>query len=58
MRFQGSYRELPKLRGKTGPRGVLKALKVKRRTDAEERNARTSHDKTKAHRLNRCGVAH
>lgn len=28
---------------------------ARKRREAEERNARTPHDRTKAHRLNRCG---
>jgi len=61
--FRGSYREVPKSRsridaqGKShpyGPRGVLRAHREWKATEAAERNARTPHVRTRAHRLERC----
>lgn len=54
-RFSGSYSEIPKSRGPYGGiRGVLHMYRQWKRAEAEERNARTPHDRTKAHRLKRC----
>lgn len=53
-KHSGSYRNLPKQHGQFGVRGVNRALRDIRRRDAETRNLLTPHDRTKAHRLNRC----
>lgn len=36
-------------------KGVRRMWQLVKRRDAEARNAKTPHDRTKAHRLNRCG---
>lgn len=40
--------------GKMG-KGFMTARRHMRRLEAEQRNAQTPHNRTKAHRLERCG---
>lgn len=54
--FSGSYRERhPKIFTGAPNRGVARLLKEVKRTEAEDRNARTPHSRTKKHRLGTCG---
>ncbi len=52
-RFHGSYRDVAKSR-EHGPRGVARASKLHKREEAEARNRKTEHYRTKAHRKGRC----
>jgi hypothetical protein len=53
-RFHGSYRDFPKMHGKTGPRGIRASVRIEKRIDAQKRAANVNHERTKAHRLQRC----
>lgn len=39
-------------------KGIARAEKERKRQEAEARNKKTPHNRTKAHRLGLCGVEH